>query len=99
MVRLVLEVLAAQGAVERLEARPGEIIQIGRAMPLGSSGLRDPHMSLRHFAVACEDSQCRIRDLGSTNGTMVNGAKISEATLKDGDKIEAGQSIFLVRLR
>jgi hypothetical protein len=98
-VRLVLEMLAPHGSVERLEARPGEVIQIGRTLPLGADVLRDPHMSSRHFAVACEDEQCRIRDLGSTNGTFVNGTKISEATLKDGDRIEAGRSTFIVRLQ
>jgi len=96
--RLVLEIQTAQGPVARLEVRAGDILQVGRAMPLGTDALRDPHMSTRHFAVACEDNQCRIRDLGSTNGTLVNGNPVSEATLRDGDTIVAGRSAFLVHL-
>ena len=56
-------------------------------------------MSARHFAIICHGAQCRIRDLGSTNGTFVNGSKISEATLNEGDRIEAGTSTFVVRVR
>jgi hypothetical protein len=59
----------------------------------------DPHMSARHFVMVCHDGHCRIRDLDSTNGTFLNGAKISEATLNDGDRIEAGRSTFHVRVR
>jgi len=82
-----------------IEARVGESIEFGRTS-LAALGLpHDAHMSARHFAIACTDGQCNIRDLGSTNGTFVNGTKISEAQLTDGDRIEAGRSIFVVRLR
>lgn len=36
----------------------------------------------------------RISDMGSTNGTMVNGEAITEAVLNDGDKIEIGEHLF-----
>ncbi len=36
----------------------------------------------------------RITDLGSTNGTMVNGEAVTEAILNDGDKIEIGEHLF-----
>src|SRR4026208_2430545 len=67
----------------------------------GRAGLgvaQDPLMSARHFAIRCERDHCRLRDLGSTNGTFVNGSNIPEATLHDGDRIVAGQSTFVVRL-
>jgi hypothetical protein len=56
-------------------------------------------MSARHFAVVHSGGQYLIRDLGSTNGTFVNGQRIGTAVLKDGDRIHAGQSTFVVRLR
>ena len=56
-------------------------------------------MSARHFAIVHSDGQYLIRDLGSTNGTFVNGMRIGTTALKDGDQIEAGQSTFVVRLR
>src|SRR3989442_11365820 len=86
-----------QGSV--IEVRAGEEVEIGRAC-LAARGIpQDPHMSARHFAVVYHGGQCRIRDLDSTNGTFVNGARVSEATLKDGDRIEVGESTFVVRLR
>jgi len=35
-----------------------------------------------------------IKDLGSTNGTLVNGEAVTEAVLSDGDKIEIGEHLF-----
>jgi hypothetical protein len=54
-------------------------------------------MSSFHFALECDDNSCRIRDLSSSNDTFVNGDRLAEAILKDGDKIVAGQTHFSVR--
>ena len=81
-----------------IEARLGERVEIGRAAMARLGLTPDPHMSSRHFEIVCEAVECHIRDLASTNGTFVNGVKISEATLNDGDRIEAGQSTFVVRM-
>jgi serine/threonine-protein kinase len=42
--------------------------------------------------------RCEIRDLGSTNGTFVNERPIQHGRLAPGDRISAGQSVFLVRM-
>ena len=57
--------------------------------------LKDPSLSRVHFMVEVNPPQCRLTDLGSTNGTKVNGRKISAADLVDGDLIEAGQTVLL----
>ncbi len=54
-------------------------------------------MSGVHFVVECDETGCRIRDLNSSNGTLVNGTKVGAATLQDGDQIVAGQTRFSVR--
>jgi hypothetical protein len=77
---------------------PGVAFEIGRTAWGGHGVLDDPHMSTRHFALVCVDGQCRIRDLESTNGTFVNGARVVEATLHEGDRIAVGKSTFVVRL-
>jgi eukaryotic-like serine/threonine-protein kinase len=57
--------------------------------------LKDASLSRVHFMVEVNPPQCRLTDLGSTNGTKVNGRKISAADLVDGDLIEAGQTVLL----
>jgi pSer/pThr/pTyr-binding forkhead associated (FHA) protein len=57
--------------------------------------LKDASLSRVHFMVEVNPPQCRLTDLGSTNGTKVNGRKISAADLADGDLIEAGQTVLL----
>jgi hypothetical protein len=94
-VLMTLEVSSGPAAGRLIEVAAGVVVEIGRQ----TQALGDRHLSARHFAVACDGQQCRIRDLGSTNGTFVNGRQISEATLADGDRVGAGQSTFLVRLR
>ncbi len=43
-----------------------------------------------HAAVEVQGGQYRLRDLGSKNGTFVNGARVDEVCLTDGDRIQLG---------
>ena len=54
------------------------------------------HASISHEHAALElfDGGFRLRDLGSTNGVLVNGAKVSAAELKHGDRFELGSLAF-----
>lgn len=51
-----------------------------------------------HFMVEVNPSQCRLVDLGSRNGTMVNGKSVSTVNLKDGDMIRGGNSVMRVSI-
>jgi uncharacterized membrane protein YdfJ with MMPL/SSD domain/pSer/pThr/pTyr-binding forkhead associated (FHA) protein len=64
---------------------------IGRAeSELGRLG-DDPELSRQHARIERRDGQLVIEDLGSTNGTLVNGRRIVEPTpLRPGDSIEVG---------
>lgn len=60
----------------------------------------DPYISRLHFLLEVNPPQVRLVDLGSTNGTSVNGKRVSECSLGDGDTIEAGEtriSVFVGR--
>ena len=52
--------------------------------------LGDNSVSQRHAEISKEDEAVVVRDLGSTNGTFVNGTKISSIVLKTGDLISFG---------
>ena len=47
-------------------------------------------VSRRHFSLIRNNKNWLVKDLGSTNGTRVNGAKIQEININAGDKIQAG---------
>lgn len=63
--------------------------------------LPDAEMSRQHVAVEFEGGSFRLRDLGSTNGTVLNGTLIHAAELKHGDRIETGRHLvqFLLERR
>src|SRR5215475_12676092 len=71
-----------------------EII-VGRSSDLDMVLVEDM-VSRRHARIACTDTQITIEDLGSTNGTFVNGEKIKRTTLKEGDRVLIGTSILKV---
>lgn len=70
-------------------------IVVGRSSDLDMVLVEDM-VSRRHARIACSDHQIVIEDLGSTNGTFVNGEKIKRATLKEGDRVLIGTSILKV---
>lgn len=58
--------------------------------------LQDPHVSRRHAKIIISNGEYIIEDLNSTNGTYVNGKKISKYYLSNGDKIRIGNNTLKV---
>src|SRR6266446_6206524 len=56
----------------------------------------DPYFSRRHFLVEVNPPRCRVIDLNSRNGILLNGARIQTAEVADGDEIAAGHTVFKV---
>jgi pSer/pThr/pTyr-binding forkhead associated (FHA) protein len=63
---------------------------VGRDPQCDVSEQNDPLMSRRHAAFSADSKQAIVRDLGSRNGILVNGTKISEARLRHGDVVQIG---------
>lgn len=57
----------------------------------------DPGISRRHVLIAVTETGYTIRDLKSQNGTYVNGERIDEAALTDGDRITIGEMNLIFR--
>jgi pSer/pThr/pTyr-binding forkhead associated (FHA) protein len=70
----------------------GELV-IGRSSDLDMVLIEDM-VSRKHAKIALAPGQITISDLGSTNGTFVNGEKVKRARLKEGDRILIGTSIL-----
>jgi len=91
--RAYMIVLTGSNVGEMYRLQPGETV-IGRAsnavIKLGDDGI-----SRRHARVIVEGTVVRIEDLQSSNGTLVNGARVDMRTLKDGDKIQIGSTTIL----
>jgi len=73
-------------------------LTIGRGPEAGVL-LDDRWVSRRHCEIEQTGGTLRVRDLGSTHGTFVNGAKVVEARLMPGDSLGVGMSSFEVRYK
>jgi len=73
--------------------RANREIVIGRSSELDMVLVEDM-VSRKHAKISTEEHTVSIQDLGSTNGTFVNGEKIRHVDLKDGDRILIGTSII-----
>ncbi len=69
---------------------------IGRS-PQNEIVINDPEMSRRHAQIVQQGEIFAVSDLGSTNGTFVNGQRCTGATpLRHGDRIEFGDTVSLI---
>lgn len=73
--------------------KPDKQVVIGRSSELDMVLVEDM-VSRKHAKITMGDGKIMIEDLGSTNGTFVNGEKIKQARLKEGDRILIGTSIL-----
>ncbi len=56
--------------------------------------VKDRFFSRIHFMMEVNPPQCRLIDMGSHNGTFVNGQRVLSSDLKDGDEIRAGHTVI-----
>jgi hypothetical protein len=57
----------------------------------------DDSVSRRHAEIAVRAGECRVRDLGSYNGTLLNGSPVARARVKRGDVLTLGETEIRVR--
>jgi pSer/pThr/pTyr-binding forkhead associated (FHA) protein len=101
------EAPAAPGGAElKIQGGPdlGHTFRVGEhALRIGRSPdndliLRDPATSGHHARLERRGAQWFIVDLGSTNGTLVNGEPVQEKELKHQDEIKIGQNVVSFNL-
>jgi hypothetical protein len=96
--RATLEVIAGPEPSRIIRLGSKELRSVGRTERADEALLADSQLSSVHFELETDHQVLRVRDLGSSNGTLVNGTPIGEYVLKAGDEITAGQTTFLVRI-
>jgi hypothetical protein len=83
-------------------ARDAAVIAPGRALVIGRGDRADlpfPHdsmMSSRHASIQIQGSNCLLQDLGSTNGTTLNGDPFTSGEIQVGDLFQCGSTCFQI---
>lgn len=90
-------VLFKKDGSHRVFALPSNVTVIGRR---DDCDLRVPllDVSRRHCQLNCSDGALTVRDLGSHNGTYVNGERIQEVSVRPGDYLKIGPLTFVVQI-
>jgi TonB family protein len=95
--RIQLELLSGDDVRESM-GFDDDRIEIGKLVS-AQVRLDDENISRKHAAIKVDsDGRVTVTDLGSTNGTRLNGMRINKAHLADGDLIEVGITRIRVRL-
>lgn len=82
-------VLTWRGSPWAHELRPG-LNKLGRN-PTNDFRISAPSVSSFHAEIQVEQGTVRVRDLGSTNGTFINGEQVQEGSLSPGDTLRLGE--------
>jgi hypothetical protein len=89
-----LRLIEPHGA-ERQVMLDGRLLTLGRATDNGLV-LGDGRVSRHHGRISVRRGALVYTDLGSTNGTRVNGDRVDEVVLGVGDRIEVGDSVIVI---
>ena len=90
-----LQIFSPDGRNQTIELR-GDKMSLGRSGAADLCFADDAGLSRQHLAIERDGEGWAVRDLGSKNGTMLNGVRLtSRAVLKPGDRIMAGHLILV----
>lgn len=90
----ILREVRSDGAIREI-GLDGRLVTIGRTQD-NTIVLDDPRVSRRHASLRLRGSLLVLSDLDSTNGVLVNGARVREIALGHGDRVEIGGTLFVV---
>lgn len=97
--RVTLRVLAGPYQGQEFVFDQHDTFLIGRSENAHLYLPEDRFFSRHHCLLEIAPPRCFLRDLGSTNGTFVNGDRVQEVFLKSGDRIQGGQTILEVNVQ
>lgn len=96
--RVTLRVIAGPQTGRVFTFEQHETFMIGRSEDAHFCLPQDRYFSRHHCILEIAPPQCFLRDLGSTNGTFVNGIRVETCYLKSGDRIQGGETVLEVEV-
>lgn len=96
--RVTLNVVAGPQTGRNFTFDQHDTFMIGRSEDSHFCLPHDRFFSRHHCIVEIAPPQAFLRDLGSTNGTFVNGLRVDTAHLKHGDRIQGGETVLEVQV-
>ncbi len=91
----MFKLISTSGA-QSIDLQPGRTLVVGRAVT-SDVPIYDPTISRRHAEVSLTETGVQVRDLGSSNGTFLNGARVTEAVAASDDTLTFGKVAFRVK--
>ncbi len=81
---------------QAFELPPGRSLVVGRGVA-SDIAIYDPTISRRHAELIAESDGVEVRDLGSSNGTCINGSRVTAGRLRPNDSVTFGKVMFRLR--
>ena len=88
--------LISTAGEQSIDLQLGRTLVVGRAVT-SDIPIYDPTISRRHAEVSLTETGVLVKDLGSSNGTFLNGAKVAEAEAAANDVVTFGKVAFRVK--
>jgi serine/threonine protein kinase len=95
---VILEIVDGPASGRVFRYLQQDLFLLGRSDSADLCLADDSHLSRNHLRIEIDPPHCVVTDLQSANGTFVNGVRIAERTLVDGDTISGGQTLIRVRI-
>ncbi|WP_224367708.1 DUF4123 domain-containing protein [Hyalangium versicolor] len=93
--RAIVQVRWGPMAYRKAVLEPGQVLRVGRSEATGLALPHDSRLEEEHFELAWDGSRCRIRDLRTSAGTLLDGKPIKEGVVPHGGWIRAGGTDFV----
>ena len=87
--------LISEDGLQTFEIPEGRSVVVGRGLTTDMA-IYDPTISRRHAELTAAPDGIQVRDLGSSNGTCINGSRVKHGKLKPPDSITFGKVLFRV---
>jgi len=88
--------LVSTAGDQSIDLKPGQTLVVGRAVT-SDVPIFDPTISRAHAQISAQEGGVQVKDLGSSNGTFLNGSRITEAVAAPNDVVTFGKVAFYVR--